>query len=123
MCTSACEGACEHAQRGLCGKDQGHQSLLFSYRMPTFLRSMQFVLVPIAASWPLEGLTASFTFGMLWEVRVPPLQANPMLSLQTHPQLVSWWVKVLDLFMFPHVDYSCGQWPDDSLARVLSLLF
>lgn len=64
---------------------RGHQSLLFSYRMPTFLRSMQFVLVPIATSWPLEGLTASFTSGMLWEVRVPPLQANPMLSLQTPP--------------------------------------
>lgn len=118
MCSSACERACEHAQRGLCGKDQGHQSFLFSYRMPTFLRSMQFVSLPMAASWPLEGPTTSFTSGMLWEVRVSPLQANPMLSLQTTPSAC-----FLDLFMFPHVEYSYGQWPDDSLARVLSLLF
>lgn len=102
---------------------RGTNLSFFSYRMLTFLRSMPFVLVPMVASWPLEGLTTSFTSGMLWEVGSLPCRPTLCFPSRPHPQLVSWWVKVVDRFMFPHVEYSYGQWPDGSLARVLSLLF
>ena len=65
--------------------------LPFPHRMPTSPRSVLFLLAPTAASWPPEGLTASSSSGMLWEVRVAAhRQAQSFLS-RPHPQLAPLW--------------------------------
>lgn len=127
-----CVHGCMRENLGVCTKRpvwqrSGTPISPFPHRMPTFLRSMQFVLVPIAASWPLEGLIASSTSGMSWEVRGPPLQAGPVLSLQTPPQLVPWWAEVLvgrglGLPYVSSVEHSWGQWPS-SLGKSAGLTF
>lgn len=100
------------------GRTRG-PNLPFSHRTPTSPRSMLFVLAPIAASWPPEGLTASSTSGMLWEVRISPLWANLVLSLQSPPSACSLLGKGLrSVCVSSHVTF-CGPWPDDPLAGVL----
>lgn len=88
-------------------EDQG-TNLPLPCRMPTFLRSMPFVLALTAASWPPAGLIASSTSGMLWEVRCPPCRpAQCFLCRLT--QLAPEWAMALDFFVLPHVEHSCGQ--------------
>lgn len=93
MRPDVCLGACESDPVSVCKEVRMVRTrataLSFSYRMPTSPRSMLFVLAPIAASWPLEGLTASSISGTLWEVRVPPLWASLVLSFQTPPSACS----------------------------------
>lgn len=118
MRPDVCVCACERDPVSLCQEVRMVRTrattVSFSHRMPTSPRSMLFVLAPIAASWPLEGLTASSISGTLWEVRVPPLWANLVLSLQTPPSTCSLVGKGLgSVCVSSHVTFlrAVAKWP------------
>lgn len=57
----------------------------------------------------------------LWNVvggKAPSLLASLVLPLQTHPQPTPGWAMVLDIFVLPHLEHSCGQWLENPLVRM-----
>lgn len=97
--------SCKHARGGVCGGSRATH-LPFPHRKPTSLRSMLFILAPTAASWPPEGLTASSSSGMSWEVG-PCAQASPVPSVQPHPRRAPWWVRAWGLAS-SHLEHAGG---------------